>query len=302
MAPLALASVLVGATACGGSSDAGTADAAASSSAGGSSSAGSPAAEPTANQLTITTTGMAYRIDGTPRPGHIDITFDNADELAHEAQIVRLADGKTVADLLADLKSGGEDAAAADVAGNPDEMAYGTPSLLYGGQSTEVISDVIEAGDYAVVCFLPGANGMPHIAMGMAAGFTVAGDEVDSTPTSDGTVTLADDGITVPDGFGSGTYEVTNTGTTPHSFSVARLDGSLDDLFTYIGGQFAQNQPIDGGPGALVAGVATLKPGQSAWLVVDLPAGKYGYVSTVQGQDPSDTDYARGLHGEFAVS
>jgi uncharacterized cupredoxin-like copper-binding protein len=288
VAPLALASVLVGATACGGTSNAGT-DAAASADA--------------SNQLTITTKGMAYEITGHPHPGNIDITFDNADEKAHEAQIVRLADGKTVDDLLADMKAGGEQAASADLAGDPEQMAYGTPALLYGGQRTEVVSDTVEAGDYAVVCFLPGPDGMPHIAMGMAAGFTVAGDEVDSTPHSDGTVSLADDGITVPDGFGSGTYEVTNSGTTPHSFSVASLDSTLDALFSYIGGQFAQNQPIDGGPGALVAGVATLAPGQSAWLVLDLPAGKYGYVSTTSSDDdPSDTDYARGLHGEFAVS
>jgi uncharacterized cupredoxin-like copper-binding protein len=293
-APFALASVLVAVAACGSAGHAGADEATSSQ------SAGSDAAE--ANQLTITTNGMAYDISGSPRPGHIDITFDNPDDIAHEAQIFRLADGKTVADLLADLQSGGEEAAAADLAGDPEDMAYGTPALLYGGQSTEVVSDQIDAGDYAVVCFLPGPDGTPHVAMGMAAGFTVAGDEVDATPTSDGTVSLADDGITVPDGFGSGTYEVTNTGTTPHSFSVAQLEGSLDDLFSYIGGQFAPNRPIDGGPGALVGGVATLKPGQTAWLVLDLPAGHYGYVSTVQGQDPSDTDYARGLHGEFTVS
>jgi len=289
VAPLALASVLVGGTACGGSSDADTGSAASSSAAG-------------SNQLTITTKGMAYAITGHPHPGNIDITFDNADDAAHEAQIVRLAAGKTVKDLLADMQEGGEQAAAGDLAGNPEEMTYGTPSLLYGGEKTEVVSDTIDAGNYAVLCFLPGPDGMPHVAMGMAAGFTVAGDEVTSTPHSAGTVSLADDGITVPDGFGSGTYEVTNTGTAPHSFSVASLDGSLDDLFSYIGGQFAQNEPIDGGPGSLVAGVATLKPGQSAWLVLDLPAGHYGYVSTVQGEDPSDTDYARGLHGEFSVS
>jgi uncharacterized cupredoxin-like copper-binding protein len=289
VAPLALASVLVGVAACGGASNAGTDDAA-SSSAGGS------------NQLTITTKGMAYEITGHPHPGNLDITFDNADDAAHEAQIVRLAKGKTVDDLLADMKEGGEQAAAADLAGDPEQMTYGSPALLYGGQKTEVVSDTIDAGNYAVLCFLPGPDGMPHVAMGMAAGFTVSGDEVTSTPHSDGTVSLADDGITVPDGFGSGTYEVTNTGTAPHTFSIASLQSTLDDLFGYISGQFAQNKPIDGGPGSLVAGVATLKPGQSAWLVLDLPAGHYGYVSTTSNDaDPSDTDYAHGLHGEFTI-
>jgi uncharacterized cupredoxin-like copper-binding protein len=295
VAPLALASVLVGATACGGSSDAGTDD-------GGSTGAAASSSSGESNRLTITTRGMSYEISGDPHPGNIDITFDNPDDVAHEAQIVRLVDGKTADDLFSDLKSGGEEAASADLAGSPEDMTYGTPALLYGGEKTEVVSDTIEAGEYAVLCFLPGPDGMPHVAMGMIAGLTVAGDEVDSTPDADGTVSLADDGITLPDDFGSGTYAVTNTGTTPHSFSVASLDGSIDDLFSYVGGQFAQNQPIDGGPGSLVGGVATLKPGQTAWLVIDLPAGHYGYVSTVQGDDPTDTDYSRGLHGEFTVS
>jgi uncharacterized cupredoxin-like copper-binding protein len=288
-----LALLLGTAAACGGSADAGDA---------GTTSGGSTGVAAAAdNDLTITTQGMGYVISGSPQPGHIDITFDNPDEVAHEAQIVRLADGKTVEDLLADLQAGGEQAAAADLAGDPDSMTYGTPAMLYGGQSTEVVSDTIDPGTYAVLCFLPGPDGMPHVAMGMAAQFTVAGDEVTATPDPDGTVGLADDGITLPDGFGSGTYAVTNTGTTPHSFSLASLQGPLDALFAYVGGQFAQNQPIDGGPGALVGGVTTLAPGQTAYLVLDLPAGHYGYVSTVQGEDPSDTDYARGLHGEVTI-
>lgn len=286
--PLALAALLGGATACGGTAEAGNPP-------------HSPGASAAANKLTITTAGMSYVVKGKPSPGRIDITFDNPDDVAHEAQIVRLKDGKTIQDVLTDMKTGGEEAAGADLAGNPDEMAYGTPALLYGGQKTEVISDTMEPGTYGVVCFLPGPDGKPHIAMGMAAQFTVAGRPADRTPKSDGTVQLADDHITVPSGFGSGTYAVTNTGTTPHSFSVAQLDGSLDEMFGYVGGQFAQNKPIDGGPGALVGGVATLKPGQTAYLVIDLPAGHYGYVSTVQGQDPSDTDYARGLHGELTI-
>ena len=152
-----------------------------------------------------------------------------------------------------------------------------------------------------MVCFLPGPDGMPHVAMGMGGQFTVSGTGSDRAPTSQGTVQLTDHGVDLPAGFGHGTYAVTNTGTTPHSFSLARLAGSLDAYYSYIGGQFAQNKPIDGGPGTLVGGVTALLPGSTVWLHVDLPAGHYGYVSTIQGQDPSDSDYARGLHGEFTI-
>ncbi len=31
----------------------------------------------------------------------------------------------------------------------------------------------LAAGHYAVVCFIPAPNGVPQVAMGMAAGFTV---------------------------------------------------------------------------------------------------------------------------------
>lgn len=288
--PLTLAALLAGATACGGAADAQDRPA---------THAPGPAAQ--SNRLTITTKDMSFVISGKPRPGHIDITFDNRDESAHEAQIVKLADGRTIKDVLADMQKGGEQAAAADLAGDPEQMTYGTPAMLTGGQETEVVSDVMQPGTYGVVCFLPGPDGMPHVAMGMAGQFTVAGDEVSRTPTTKGTVTLTDTGITLPDGFRSGTYAVTNKGTTPHNLSVARLDGSLADLFSYIGGRFAQNKPIDGGPGEIVGGVTNLKPGQTAYLTVHLTPGHYGYVSTVEGDNPSDTDFARGLQGEFTI-
>lgn len=78
-----------------------------------------------------------------------------------------------------------------------------------------------------VTCFLPGKNGKPHVAMGMIGEFTVdASGSAAAAPTSDGTVTLADDGITLPAGCsGDGTFEIANKGTKPHDFSIAKLAG-----------------------------------------------------------------------------
>ncbi len=301
LAPIGVASLLLaGPAACGGSDT--------SSTAGGTPTSGAAAtpagSEVQANGLTLTARGTDFAISGSPRPGHIDVTFANTDSKAHEAQIVPLKPGKSVQDVLADLKSGGEQKAAADLAADPETTTYGTPALLSGGQTSEVISDRIPAGTYAVVSFLPGADGQPQVTAGMAGQFTVGGAPVEATPARDGEVSLTDSGITLPAGFqGRGTFAVTNAGTKQHSFSIARLDGPLDDLFNYVGSHLAQNQPIDGAPGAIVSGVATLNPGQTAFLVLDLEPGHYGYVSTVQGDGgPSDTDYARGLKGEFTVN
>ncbi len=42
-----------------------------------------------------------------------------------------------------------------------------------GGEDEEVVTFDVEAGDYGAVCFISGADGQPHAALGMAVPFTV---------------------------------------------------------------------------------------------------------------------------------
>lgn len=141
----------------------------------------------------------------------------------------------------------------------------------------------------------------PHWKMGMVGELDVAGTPATEKPKSDGTITIDDKGIAMPDGFsGTGTFLVTNSGTTQHSISFARLDPGTT-LATYAGsvGQAeGAGKSIDVKGGVLVGGVDALNAGQSAYVTLDLRTGHYGYISTTDAQGPALPPQ----HGEFDVS
>lgn len=223
-------------------------------------------AAPIANAVTITSPGMSYVVSGPLRPGIAAITFTNTSPEAHMMQVARLLPGTTLDQLKAAFDQS-EDAAGALLADGQENSVYGTPAPVGAGESTTVTAMDLQAGDYALVCFFTDANGTPHFQMGMINVLTVEGEPATESPVSDGTISIDDNGITMPDGFdGRGTFLVTNDGTSPHSFSIARLDDgtTLDDYYQFVGNAMNSNTAIDGGGGVLAGGVDGLLPGQSA--------------------------------------
>lgn len=101
-----------------------------------------------------------YTFDISPalRPGRRTIRVTNAAAQPHEVTIVRLAPGKTAAELLR---------WAAAPKGPPPGDAVGGTVLLTTGAENVVIAD-FAAGEYALLCFAPDAKDKrPHVAHGM---------------------------------------------------------------------------------------------------------------------------------------
>lgn len=173
--------------------------------------------------LTVEALDHSYQVTGTPHAGLVDITFDNKGEYAHEMAVSRLKPGVTLDRIKAALSDPDGQQAAMALIDDP-EAEYPMPAIVGPGMSVEVAS-TLPAGHYVLTCFLPGPDGMPHIAMGMIDEFTV--DESPSTATPPSIlapVLLTDTGIELPANFPSGgTFAVKNTGTAPHDFSVAQL-------------------------------------------------------------------------------
>lgn len=266
-------------------------------------SAASTQPAPAANTLSITARdsadAMSYDISGSPHPGLVQITFTNAGDDTHEMGVSMMKPGVTLAQLETALKGKNGEEQARGMLIHPD-AEYPVPTAIGPGGS-EVELTTLAAGHYVVVCFFPDEHGMPHVLMGMIGEFTVAGDpsQMQKPQQAAGTVTLTDKGITVPAGFGTGgTYEVTNSGTKPHDFSLAKLAGkTVPQLFQCVESSFGKGTPIDKCPGTLAGGVNTLRPGESAYLTMTLPAGNYGYVST----EGNGADLQAGLVGTFSV-
>ncbi len=254
---------------------------------------------PVANAVTITTPGMNYDVSGALRPGVGSITFDNPSPETHMMAIARLKDGVTLDQLKASLQES-EEAAGALLA-DGTEMSYGTPNMVGPGERTTVTSTDLQAGTYALICFLVTDDGTPHFAMGMVGELDVTGTPATGKPESDGTITIDDTAITMPTPFsGQGTFLVTNGGTTPHSFSLARIDdgATLDSFFGSFSEAMGSGKSADDAQGGeLVGGVDVLAPGQSAYLTLDLGPGHYAYLSAEDAQ----TAGMPPQHGEFTV-
>lgn len=257
------------------------------------------ATAPAANALSVTARDpMRFEIHGAPQAGLVTITFANKAHEAHEMTYQQLKPGKTLADVKAALHSPDAEKEANGLVVDPQGETTG-PAILAPGRS-EAVTTRIAAGHYVVLCFLPGAHGMPHALMGMVGEFTVGGTSAARAPKIDGTIALTDHHIALPAGFArGGTFAVTNRGSTPHDVSVARLHGApLIGFFQCVAGSFGKGTPIDKCPGELTGGVTTLQAGQTSYLHVDaLPKGSYGYVST-QGDG---ADFKAGLNGTFTV-
>lgn len=254
---------------------------------------------PIDNAMTVTTPGMAFETSGSLQPGVGAITFDNTDDVTHMLALAQLKDGVTVDQIRAAMDKGEQEAGKLFV--DPQGPApLGSPAPVGPGESSTVTAVGLKPGTYGMICFFTDSKGEPHWKMGMISEMKISGDKVTEKPSSDGTITVDDQAITMPDGFdGSGTFLVTNSGKKPHSLSLARLDSGTS-LATYAGavGQSQQSgKSIDVDGGVMVGGVDELNPGQSAYLTVDLKQGHYGYLSpddvTGPGLPPQ--------HGEFDV-
>jgi len=181
------------------------------------------------NTLQVEAKDYSYDIGGTPHAGLVTITFKNTGQYAHEMSLSKLKDGKTMANVKAAFAQPDGEVAAQALLENPEAELSGPATI--GPNLSVTTSAKLGAGHYVVTCFLPGPDGMPHVAMGMLGEVTIAGDNTSgdnatsaAPPDSDGTVEVTDAAITVPPSFAhGGTYTVRNAGSKPHDFSVAKL-------------------------------------------------------------------------------
>ena len=128
-------------------------------------SSGQNATQPQRLGTVAAVPGDHYRLPaGFGRPGVWE--FTNRDSQPQEAMIIGLAAGKTAADVISWVKHGKHGPP-------PISSADGGFGALNGHLHAWFTIGHLPPGHYAVVSFIPAPNGIPEVAMGMAAGFTV---------------------------------------------------------------------------------------------------------------------------------
>jgi len=249
------------------------------------------------NKITVTAGEYFYKLSGSPKPGNVEIVFDNKGVEIHMMAMQQLKPSTTLKQLKQAIASG-PDALDALSAGVGVQVA-GVPELLSEGISTTNITN-LKAGRYAMLCYVPDAQGTLHILHNMVKIVDVKGSKSTSKPPADGVVdvTLGDSSVTLPSTGvpKSGWIKVTNESSVPRSLILAKYAGANTD-FTSVNAevnQFLETGKWASGSPAVVfnGGVGTLAPNGIGYVEVSsLPSGKWVAVSISGEAAPLHTDF-----------
>jgi hypothetical protein len=237
----------------------------------------------------------AYELPDRVPAGATRISLTNDGDEEHHAQLFKLNDDATVAELATALATG--DPAAALAFGT---FEGGTGLVAADSESqADAVAD-LTPGTYVFICFVEDKEGAPHLAHGMLEPFEVTGtDESSPVPEADVEVELVDYGIDLPESIaGDALLEVTNAADLePHEMIVARLDdgAAAEDVLDALD---AGTSP----PATSVGGVQAILPGATQSLQLDLEPGRYVVICHIPSPFDQTPHYDKGMIREVTVT
>ena len=254
-----------------------------------------PAAAASASPNMVSFTAKEFSFEGPDSipAGLTMFHLTDAGQQLHHLQLIKLEDGKTFADYQA----------ASKVAGPPPAWA-----IMYGGVNppapgqTTIASQVMEPGNYAVVCFVEGPDHVPHIAKGMAKALKVteSPNANKTEPTADVTMTLSDYAFTLskPLAAGRQMIKVENAASQPHEVVLVQLDSgkTMQDV-----GKWASEMKGPP-PGKPLGGIPAFVKGKNAFFEVNLAPGDYGLICFVPDAKDGKPHVEHGMVQQFKVS
>ena len=169
--------------------------------------------------VTVTASDYSFAAPDTIPAGLTELRLLNRGTEMHHAMLIRLAAGKTMADLFAAMQPDVPLPAWAHEAGGPN-----TPGP--GGESNAILRLV--AGRYAMICVIPSSDGKAHVMKGMAKEIIVTPATSNTSNANmrvNSTMTLSDYAfqLSQPLQVGRQTIRVKNTAGQPHEVVVVKL-------------------------------------------------------------------------------
>lgn len=252
-------------------------------------SLGACASTPAIPVVSLTASDFAFAAPASVAGGLTRLAMTNSGKDDHHGQLLRLNAGVTQQQFQSTLQG------ALQAAQTEGEAALfrlfevatleGGVGAISAGKQAEVTQD-LPAGEYALVCFIAGQDGVPHIAKGMVKALTVTAPPAQrpAAPKADRTVDLADfsiSGLPASIKAGKATWAVTNKGKEPHEMIILRPKGvSVDQLKQALTSPppAPGSAPAGPPPFEIVGGANGFMPGGSLWAAIDLPAGDYALV------------------------
>lgn len=228
------------------------------------------------------------------------IQLSNTGKEDHHAQLIRLNDGVTPNQLQeAMLKS--EAAAFALVT-----FQGGAGAVPPGGRSSGIAD--LPPGQYLVLCFVPAADGVPHLAKGMIKPLTVTAKPAEQLVAPKApTVQLGDfafSGQAASYKAGKVTLEGLNKGKQVHELIAIKIQEGLapDQLRQMLAGPPPAGGPPPGPPPFTFAGgMQAVMPEQKAYGEFDLTPGQYAFICFVPDLASGKPHVELGMFAPFTV-
>lgn len=244
--------------------------------------------------VTVTATDFGFDAPATIPAGAVSIHLVNHGKEMHQAQLIKLEDGKTVADLAKALKNPGPPASWIKFVGGPNGIAP--------GQEAVALSE-LAPGSYAYLCFIPSSDGVMHAAKGMVRPFevTAAPSASAQAPAPDVTIKLTDYAFesSRPLTAGRHTILVENAGPQPHELVLLKLaPGKKTEDF----GKWAETGMKGPPPAMPIGGVTFLDKGARGFFTAELASGDYGFICFVPDAKDGKPHLAHGMMHTITVN
>ncbi len=244
--------------------------------------------------VTVHANEFAFTAPKSLPAGTITFRMVNDGKQLHHVTIVKLLQGRTLADFEQALRQPGPPPAWA--------VEVGGPNATGPGQTSEA-TVTLEPGNYALVCFVPtpGAAPVPHVMKGMISALTVTPSSAPSAePAADVNVRLSDYKFTTSKPLTAGRHviKVTNDAAQPHEIVFVKLlpGKTAAGLAQWVEAGM-QGPP----PGMALGGVAAIAKGRSNTFALDLTPGTYGMICFLPDAKDGKPHSAHGMTTQFEV-
>ncbi len=244
--------------------------------------------------VTVLASDYAFGALETIPAGVTTLRMVNTGREPHQAGLIRVDSGKTIADLKAAMSAPGAPPAWAVFVGGANLVAPG---------DTSNATQWLTPGRYVFICFIPSPDGKPHFAKGMMRPFVVTGSAPSavSEPAADNRIVLNDYGFQLarPVTAGPHVFRVENAGPQLHEVMVLVLapgKPSADLLAWERGGM--KGPP----PARPIGGIVGLTPGEHATVTLTLAPGQYLLGCFVPDAKDGKAHLAHGMLQGFTVT
>lgn len=259
------------------------------------STAATPAA--TANVVHVRAGDFSFDAPAEIPAGLTTLHLMNEGKEFHQAQLIKLGEGKTYDDMMAAMK-----------AMKPGEsppswvVMVGGPNAAPPG-GTAAATSTLEPGNYALTCFIPSADGVAHAMKGMTRGLVVTASATAAAPEPTPTTTLTLSNfkfeLSQPLKVGENIIRVETAPGQPHEVALFKLapGKTMKDMQAWL--PVAEKGPPPGPP---LGGVVGQVAGGHSFFTVNLDAGEYVMVCFFPDAKDGKPHFVHGMVQSFKVS